>query len=318
MTILVIDADKVRTLLPMSACIDSMASAMIAASSERVTAPPRMITPLQSADDLLLVMPGSSSELSTYGAKIISLHPNNPANGHPAIQGYILLFDRQSGTPVALIDGAEITTLRTAAVSGLATKLLAREQASSCGIFGTGVQAVSHIDAMCAVRPIERINIWARDIDKATEFAKVQSLRTGKEVIAVINPEDAAACDVICTVTGSKNPILKGEWLSEGAHINLVGAHSLTTREADTEAIKKSAVYIDLMESLRNEGGDIMIPIKEGVIDEGHIVGEMGDLLTSKISGRTDDRQITLYNSLGITAQDLFAAEAVYANAKAE
>lgn len=312
MPIRIINAEQVRQLLPMSDCIEAMEAAMLAASTGAVALPPRMFTPLIDDSGFLGLMPGSSSELATYGAKIISLHPINPRRGLPAIQGFVALFDHDSGSPIAIIEGAEVTGIRTAAASGLATRLLAREDAGSCGIFGTGVQAVTHIDAMLAVRPVEKFLVWGRDPVKSAAFADAQSQRTGVSVLPVEDPAEAAACDLVCTVTGSAEPILRGSWTKPGAHINLVGAHTLKTREADSELIAKAALYVDLMESCRNEGGDFMIPLQEGVIGEDAILGEIGQLLQGSIAGRSDDRQTTVYNSLGMTAQDLFAARLVY------
>ena len=318
MSLTIINAEEVRKLLPMSECIDAMEPAMIAATIGTISMPPRLITPLIDESGFLGLMPGSSAELASFGAKVVSLLPNNPAKGIPAIQGFVVLFDHCIGTPVAIIDGAEITAIRTAAASGLATRLLAREDARTCGIFGNGVQAVTHIDAMRAVRPVEEIVIWGRNPDKVKAFSEQQARRTNIDIRATDDPSEAGACDLVCAVTGSPEPILKGDWVQPGAHVNLVGAHTLATREADTELIVKSEVYADLMESIKNEGGDIMSPINEGAIDENHIIGELGQLLLGKIAGRQDDRQITMFESLGINAQDLFAAKHIYDKAKAQ
>lgn len=316
MPLTIINAAGVRELLPMSECIDAMEPAMIAATTGTISMPPRLVAPLIDESGTLVLMPGSSTELAAFGAKVINLIPDNPTRGLPAIQGFIALFDYTSGTPVAIIDGAEVTGIRTAAASGLATRLLAREDARTCGIFGNGVQAVTHIDAMRAVRAVEEIIVWGRNPDKVRAFAREQEERTGIEVRATEDPAEAGACDLVCTTTTSPEPILAGEWVRPGAHVNLVGAHSLTTRECDTDLVVKSSVYVDLMESVRNEGGDIMIPVEEGAIDETHIIGELGELLQGKIPGRQDDRQVTLYQSHGINAQDMYAAKHIHAKAQ--
>jgi ornithine cyclodeaminase len=271
--------------------------------------------PLSEKKGFLAQMPSASAELESYGTKLISIHPSNRDSALPVIQGIVCLFDLNSGKPIAIVDAGEITGIRTAAASGLATLLLARENSTSCGIFGCGIQAVTHIDAMRAVRPIERFLIWGRNLDKLEQFSSEQQARTGIEVVATPDPEEAAQCDILCTVTSSAEPILNGDWVKPGAHINLVGAHSLTTREADTTLISKAAVYVDLMESVRNEGGDIMIPINEGAIDESHIKGEIGQLVLDEITGRVGEDQITLYKSLGVATQDLYAADYVLAKA---
>lgn len=317
MSLTIINAELVRKLLPMNECMEIMAPAMMAASSGAIAVPPRRFVPLMDNSGFLGLMPGSSLELQAYGAKVISLHPDNPGKGLPTIQGFVVLFDHASGAPVALVEGAEITAIRTAAASGLATRLLARDEARSCGIFGAGVQAAVHIDAMCAARPVQEILVWSRNLEKTREFAEQQAQRTGLDVQATDDPARAGGCDLVCTVTGSPVPVLQGEWVKAGAHINLVGSHTLATREADTALVAKAEVYVDLLESAKNEGGDIMIPVQEGAVDEDHIIGEIGQLLRAEIRGRSDARQITLYNSLGMTAQDLYAARYVYDQAQA-
>ncbi len=316
MTLAIINAQQVRELMPMAACIDVMAEAMAAASAGAVAVPPRNFVPLMGEGAFLGMMPGSSLDLGYYGAKVISLQRENPARGLPLVQGFVVLFDNASGAPVALVEGAEVTALRTAAASGLATRLLAREDARSCGIFGNGVQAVSHIDAVCATRPIEEIRVWGRDAGKVRSFAAAQSQRTGLPVHAVDDPAEAGACDVICTVTGTSEPVLLGEWVQPGAHVNLVGCHTLDTREADSDLVAAAAVYVDLRESNANEGGDVMIPLREGRFGEEHILGELGELVAGSVPGRRDAAQVTLYNSLGMTAQDLYAARYIYQQAQ--
>lgn len=317
MTLTVINSDEVKSLLPVHECIDVMEPAMIAASKGTISMPPRLMAPLINDQGLQALMPGSSAELGKFGSKILSVVPANAAKNLPVIQGFVALFDFDSGKPVAIIDGLEITAIRTAAASGLATRLLARADASSCGIFGNGVQAVTHIDAVCAVRQIEKVVIWGRDAGKAAEFAADQAERTGFNIVATNDAAEAGACDVICTVTASEEPVLKGEWVQAGAHINLVGAHSLQSREVDSALVKKSRIYTDLMESLHNEGGDIMIPMGEGVIGEDQIKGELGLLSSGEIEGRTDSKQITVYKSHGVNAQDMYAANYVYQRAQA-
>ncbi len=301
----------------MAQCIDVMAAAMRAASSGAVGIPPRVFHAFGGEGASLGLMPGFAPELKSYGAKVISLHPQNPNASLPAIQGFVALFDYATGKAIAIIEGAEITGLRTAAASGLATDLLAREDARSCGIFGTGLQAQTHIDAMCAVRPIEKVLVWGRDNYRARRFAEAQTQRLDLPVLATSERAEVAECDIICTVTGASEPLLLGRWVRPGAHVNLVGAHKLTTREADTALVVRAQVYVDLLQSVRDEGGDIMIPVAEGAIAEDHIIGEIGQLLAGSIVGRTGADQVTLYNSLGITAQDLYAAHAVYERALA-
>jgi ornithine cyclodeaminase/alanine dehydrogenase-like protein (mu-crystallin family) len=314
----IINRQEVERLLPMAACIDVMADAMRAASSGAVRMPLRLFAPLADDSGSLGVMPGSTLEPPFFGAKVISLRFGNPARGLPAVQGYVSLFDHDTGRPVALVEGASITAIRTAAASGLATRELARKDARSHGIFGTGVQAVTHIDAVSCVREVLEVIVWGRDAGKARRFAEQESKRTKLDVRATDDPVEAAGCDVVSTVTAATEPLLRGEWLRPGTHVNLVGVHTPQAREADTRVILRSRVYVDLMDSAMNEAGDLLIPLAEGAIDERHIRGEIGQVLAGDVPGRTGDADITLYKSLGIVAQDLFAAAHVYARAVAE
>lgn len=313
--LLVINAEEVKALLPMADGILCMERSMIAASNGKVAIPPRLIMPLIDKSGYFGLMPGSCATPDVYGAKVVSLHPGNPSRGLPAIQGFVTLFDHQTGAPIAIIEGAELTAIRTAAASGMATKWLAREGARSHGILGTGVQAGVHIEAVQAVRNIQEIVVWGRSSEKAVALAKAESERTGLNIRATENPEEAAACDIVSTVTSATEPILLGEWIAPGTHLNLVGAHAPTAREVDADTVAGAQIYVDLMESAMNEAGDLLLAIEEGAITEAAIVGEIGKVVSGDLPGRASDDQITIYKSLGVTAQDLFAAHHVLQNA---
>ena len=314
----VIDAAQVHELLPMSACIDAMANAMRAASNGEVAIPARMHAPLVDESAVMLVMPGSSVNPPYYGAKIVGMHPDNPAHGLPQIQGFIVLFEHETGRPAALIDAASVTAIRTAAASALATRELARSDARTLGIFGTGAQVAPHIEAIACVRELDEVRLWGRDVAKAARIAAEQSERFDFDIVVSGDAANAAACDIVATLTGSSEPIVNGAWLSEGTHLNLVGSHTATTREVDTAAVLKSRVFVDLRASAMYEAGDILIPIGEGAITGDHVVGEIGDVVSGRIPGRESRDDITLYKSLGIVAQDLFAAALVVEKAMAD
>jgi ornithine cyclodeaminase/alanine dehydrogenase-like protein (mu-crystallin family) len=315
MDVRLIDAEEVRRVLTMPHCIDVLDTAMRAVSAGDIVAPARLWTTVAGSEhDLFGLMPGSTTLLDVYGAKVISLHPGNGGRGLPAIQGFICLFDRETGTPRALIEGASVTAIRTAAASGLATRELSRRDASSHGILGTGVQAATHIEAVAAVRQIRRVVIWGRDREAAGRLAADAARSSGVEVIAADDPAEAAACDIVSTVTASREPVLHGEWVRPGTHVNLVGAHEPDAREADSDLVASAKIYVDLVESALNEAGDLLIPIDEGRFARDDIVGEIGSLLAGDIPGRAGDADITVYKSLGIVAQDLFAADYVLRN----
>jgi ornithine cyclodeaminase len=308
----VIDAAQVRAHLSMPACIEVMAKAMLGVSDGHFFMPPRMVMPLFDGSAHLGLMPGSLSGPLIYGAKIVSLHPGNALAGRPSIQGLIALFDHNTGQPVAVVDGGEITTLRTGAASGLATQLLARPDAATLGLLGSGAQAGSHLDAICSVRAIDAVRVWSRNWQHACAFAERHRGRFRCDIVPVREQVDAASCDIVCAVTSAAEPVIRGEWIRPGAHVNLVGAHSPNTRESDTALIKSAMLYVDSRVSAMAEAGDILLPIDEGAIDVSHIVGEIGELLAGRVAGRTTTEQITVYKSLGLIAQDLAAAHAVY------
>jgi ornithine cyclodeaminase/alanine dehydrogenase-like protein (mu-crystallin family) len=310
LSIEMLDASRIRAVLPMSACIDAMDVAMRGTSDGSIDVPLRTVVPLGDGADGFLAMPGAAIGAGVYGAKLVSLHRGNPAQGRPAVQGCVVLFDSATGTPVALLDGAEITALRTAAASGLATRELARPDAATLGILGCGVQGAVHLDAIGCVRKIREVRVWGRNPASAREFAErhAAGLR-GATIFAVDSAAEAAACDIVCVVTGAHEPVIRGEWLRPGAHVNLVGAHTPTSREADSGLIAHARVYVDSRISARSEAGDLLIPEREGAIAPDHVVGEIGDVLLGRVAGRRDDREITVYKSLGLVAQDLIAAQ---------
>ena len=311
------DASQVREFLPIGECIEAMAEAMKAVSSGSVTLPPRTYMPAPQQSAFLVVMPGCVLQPNILGLKVLTLYPHNPQSDLPTLQGFVALFDPMTGAPLAMIDGVEVTRIRTAAVSALATRELARQNAKSLGILGCGVQAHEHIDAIAAVRPVNEIRVWGRSYRKAVEFAALHAARTGNRVSAVRDAADAASCDIVCTVTRSREPVIRGAWVQPGAHVNLVGGHSADTREADSALVSKSRVYVDSRVAAAIEAGDLLVPRAAGEIDEGHVVGELGELLLQKIGGRRDQTEITVFKSLGLAAQDLLAAWYVLQRARA-
>jgi ornithine cyclodeaminase len=313
---LIVRASEVRNLLPMRQCIETMDRAMRALSRGDADTPKRLLTRLGGSDDFFILMPGAMRDPPLYGAKLVSLQPGNPSAGLPAVQGFIVLFERSSGTPIAMVDGGEITRIRTAAASALATRELARGDAGTHGILGAGAQAASHLEAIACVRDIRQVRVWARDSARARAFASEQSHASGLRVEAVDRAEEASACDIVSVVTNASEPVLKGAWLSQGSHLNLVGAHEPEHREADSDAVAAARIYVDSRAGALQEAGDLLIPMSEGRISSDDIVGELGELLLGSVPGRASEQQITLYKSLGNIVQDLFAAAQVLAAAE--
>lgn len=304
-------AADIETLLTMRDCVDALEPAMAAASAGEVAVPPRLMMPLIDDSGILALMPGSMGMPRFFGAKVVSFLPANPSRGRPPIQGFVALFDHDSGELAALADGGALTAIRTAAASALATRWLAREEASTCGIFGTGVQARSHVAAMLAVRRFGSVVVWGRSRQRAQALVEELNRSFDLPLVATDDPAEAAACDVLCTVTSSPEPVLRGDWVRPGTHVNLVGAHTAETREADTALISAASVFVDLVESAETEAGDLLIPRAEGAIDHDHTRREIGRVISGELPGRQSSDEITVYKSLGITVQDLAAAACV-------
>ena len=313
MNVPVLDSETVFRALDMPACIDLMAATQAAVSRGDIELPLRSLLRVAQGSGHFGVMPGEIGASEVFGAKLISLFPANPARGIPAVQGYILLFKRTDGTPIALVEAGSVTAIRTAAASAAATRLLAREDASALAVLGCGALAQTHLKAMLAVRPVRDVRVWGRNLEQATEFAERHAHQGGARVRAVADAAQAVAgAHLICTVTGSYTPILEGEWLSPGAHVNLVGAHNPATREADGMVLERGRVYTEITEFALVEAGDLLLAIEEGHFARSDIVGEIGQAIDGKIPGRSSEYEITIYKNLGNTAQDLAAAHYVY------
>ena len=301
-----IDAPTVRRILSMDACIDLMADTQAAISRGEITLPPRSFIPVADGRGTMGLMPGEIP--SGFGAKLISLYPENPRAGLPAIQGCIVLFDRNTGTPAALIDGASVTAIRTAAASGAATRALARDDAAVLAILGYGVQAGTHLEAMRCVRPLREVRVWGPSVEKARNFVRQQATE-GLAMAAVETACEAiAGADIVCSVSSATEPIIEGRRLESGCHLNVVGAHTPTTRETDGETLRRARVFTEITGAAMRESGDLLLAIEEGMTSANDVCGEIGDVFDGRIAGRRNDDEITLYVSLGNTAQDLAAA----------
>jgi ornithine cyclodeaminase/alanine dehydrogenase-like protein (mu-crystallin family) len=309
---------EVRHLLPMTACVDLMHRTMIAVSERRAVLPLRSVMVMPGEIGMLGNMPGYIAEPECFGVKLVSLIPRNKPPHYSSHLGLVLLFEAQHGCPVALVDAAEITAIRTAAASGLATRLLARPEAGDLALLGAGEQARSHLEAMLAVRTLRRIRVWARDTDKAAAFANVEGARHQVTIERSATVREAVAgADIICTVTKAREPILLGEQLTPGVHLNVVGSSIATTAEIDTPAVVKSRYFVDYRDSTVNEGGEYLRALRAGAITPEHILGEIGEVANGTKIGRRSPSDVTLYKSLGIAPQDLASAHYVLEKARA-
>lgn len=309
MNVRILNQRDVEHLLTMPECVDLMTEALRALSRGDAIVPLRSMVWLPDRKGLLGLMPGYLGEPHSFGLKVVSVFPHNHEAGLPSHQGVVMLFDVERGNPLGIFDGDAITAIRTAAASGAATRVLARKDAGDLAILGSGVQARTHLDAMRAVATLRRVRVWSRNAAHASAFADREGKRTGLRIEPMPSGEAAVrGADLICTTTAAKDPILLGDWVSPGAHINAVGACFKTHRELDTAAVKRARLYTDCRESVLNEAGEFLIPKSEGAFDDSHLLGELGEVLLGKVRGRQSEADITLYESLGVAVEDLASA----------
>jgi len=315
--ILVIGHDDVERLLPMDRCIEVMANTLASLSRGQAVNPLRAVVRLPNPPNMLGLMPAALSEPKIFGAKVISVFPGNRAAGLESHQGFVALFESDEGRPVALVDASAITGIRTAAVSAVATRALANPDAGDLTLLGSGTQARTHFEAMLAVRPIRRVRVWSPNPERLARFAVDEAERHGIEVVAMGSARLAVdGAEIVCTVTAAREPILEGSWLSAGSHLNAVGSSTPTTRELDAEAIGRARFFVDRRESTLAESGDFLAAVREGVVDESHIAGEIGEVLNGTVDGRRSADEVTLFKSLGLAVEDLAAAHEVLLRAR--
>ncbi len=313
MNVRIIRKSEVRSLLKMSECIELMSETLKTLAQGHAVQPMRSVLRLPEKIGVLGMMPAFLGRPQTMGVKVISVFPGNVGTEYASHQGAVLLFETEHGQLLAVIDAGEITAVRTAAVSGVATRLLARSEASNLALLGSGTQACTHLQAMRLVREIKRIRVWSLPLEHAREFAKRESERQDVKIEPMETAQAAVeGADIICTVTSAKEPILLGPWISPGAHINAVGASNPLARELDTDTVVKSRMFADRRESVLNEAGDFLFPKKEGAVDDSHILGEIGEILVGRIQGRRSGQEITLFEALGLAVEDVASAHHVY------
>jgi ornithine cyclodeaminase len=311
--LLILNEHEVHELLTMRECISVMEEALTNLARGEGHNPLRSIVRAPGASGFLGLMPayGTAGAKPYYSLKEICLFPGNPARGLDTHLGAVLLHSGETGELLAAANASAITAIRTAAVSAVATKLLARENASTLAILGAGVQAKSHLDAIPLVRDIGSIRISSRSKEKAEELAATES--RAKVVDSVEEALDGA--DIVVTATSSKEPILRREWLADGVHINAVGSSVASSRELDGATMAAASLFVDRRESTVNESGDYLMALREGAIREGHVRAEIGEILLGKAPGRTSEDEITLFKSLGIAVEDLASVAFLYEKA---
>lgn len=317
MRVLVLNHTEVEQLLPMPECIAAMEAAFTSFARGESQQPLRTIFRPSKVNGVMAMMPAfRAGESPLFGLKAICVFPGNAALGKDAHQGGVMLFNGTTGELMALVNASAITAIRTAAVSALATRLLAREDASDLAIIGAGVQARPHLIAISGIRNLKRIRIAAQHFDSAEKLAVEMQPQFSFPIEPVETAEAAARnAEIIVTATTSRQPVVKREWISDGAHINAIGTFSPKAREIDTATMVDATLFVDARESALNEAGDYLLAAKEGAIGPAHIRAELGEVLIGVQPGRTSPDQITLFKSLGLAIEDLAAAAHAYQKA---
>lgn len=306
---IVLSQADIGALLPMEEVIAVVARAMETVSRGGATLPLRSIMEV-GGDNRMGMMPGSMTNPACYGIKLVSLFPGNPATGRSSHQGALVLFEPEHGEAVAMMNAGLLTALRTAAASAVATRALARDDAHVLAIVGTGEQAEHHIEAMLAVRPIKTVRVAGRRAEAAEALAaraRAQhadvTFHAGTDINAAVS-----GADIVCTVTAAETPIVLGEWIGTGTHLNVVGASVPSKREIDEELVARAALFVDYRPSTFAQAGEIIAALDSGRITRAHVRAEIGEVLAGERPGRSTADEITLYRSLGIAAQDLACA----------
>ena len=309
---------NVRELLTMRDLVPLMERTLATFSSGGAVQPVRTVVPVREHQGFIGVMPAYVTPQQALGLKAVLFYPQNSARGLPTHLATILLVEPETGALLSVLDGRLVTEMRTGAVSADATTRLARTDVRVLAILGSGVQARSHFEALREVRTPKEIRVWSRTRAHAEQFSKDMGEKFGAGVKVMASPAEAVRdADVICTVTGSETPVLEGEWLAPGAHINAVGAPRPEWRELDTEAVVRSRLFVDSRAAAVIEAGDIVGPIREGAMTEGHIQAEIGQVFSGTHPGRAGPREITLFKSLGLAVEDVAAARFIYERAVA-
>lgn len=323
---LAISIQHITQLLDWPEVIETIAQAFAALSIGKATIPLRNGLPVSEHDGLLLTMPGyiaSAGEARAnagLAVKMVSVFNQNPARGLPLIHGLVVLFEADTGVPLALFDGGTLTAIRTGAASGVATKLLARTDAKSVALFGAGVQAETQLQAVCAVCEIEQIRVCSRSRAKAEIFCQKMQAKLQIPVSLAVNPQEAVAnADIVITATTSTTPVFADSDIRDGTHINGVGSYTPTMREIPGDTISRAVVVVDTREGALAEAGDLLIPISEGKFDTSRIYAEIGEICAGTKPGREKlgDAVITVFKSVGNAVQDVALARYLYTKAQA-
>jgi len=302
-------------------CVDVLSDTMQSVSQRDVIMPLRQFIQIPDTPGKFTMMPGYLGKPKCFGVKLVSKYPPGESSPHGSHVGAVMVFDADTGVPYAMLDGGELTAIRTSAASALATRELSRTDSKILTVMGCGDEARHHIQAILSVRPLQKIVVWGRSPARAQAFVNdcLERKLIPENVDIKVEadaPTAVSQADIVCTVTASDQPILKGEWLRAGTHVNLVGAAIRSSSEADTEVVRRVKFYIDYRESAMAQAGELLNALESGVVDESHIIGEIGQVVSGECDARANEDEITLYKSLGVSAQDLAAGKRAFENAQ--
>ncbi len=321
MSALILDEAQVTEHLPMAECIEAMAAVLAARARGEASMPLRQVVRGPGAAGLLGLMPGyRGGEERVYSLKAVCVFPGNPRLGLDAHQGIVALFDGETGRPTAILNGSAVTAIRTAAATALATRVLARADARSLAMIGSGVQARAHLESLLLVREFERVAIFSPTAANAERLAAESRERfAGGPAFAVAHSarEALEGADVVVLATNSATPVIERSWVADGAHVNAIGSSVVSAHELDVATLAASELFVDSRESVENEAGEYRLALSEGAIGPDHIVAELGEVLIGERPGRSADTALTVFRSLGIAVEDLAAAELAVARARA-
>ena len=313
----ILGEDDVRTVLTMPDLIAAMESALVAFSGGRTNQPLRTVLEVGPQKSFFGVMPAYLPDAPALGTKLVTVYESNPSAGLPSHLASIVLLDPETGALMALLDGRFITEARTAAVSAVATRLLARPDACALAIVGSGVQARSHLEALGCVRALREVRIWSRSAERRERFVNEMRDRTDGSLVAATSAEAAVSgADLIVVATSSRSPVVRSEWVGDGAHVCAVGACRPDQRELEGALVARARLFVDSREGAAAESGDIVLGIGEGLFDAAHIAGELGEVAAGRLEGRQRGDQVTVFKSLGMAVEDVAAAHLAYERAK--
>jgi ornithine cyclodeaminase/alanine dehydrogenase-like protein (mu-crystallin family) len=315
-TIRFLSAEDVRKSLNMDQAIEAVREAFMQLSAGTAAVPPREHIDIAQQNATALFMPVYLPGIQKIGIKVVSVFGNNPTRGLPLIHALVAVFDGNTGRPLAVMDGEYLTALRTGAASGLATDLLARRQADTVAVFGAGRQGRTQLEGVAAVRVIKQAYVIDPDASRAAAFTVEMSDRMGFGIDVAESTDVLSEADIICTATTSGRPVFSDIELKAGVHINGVGSFKPSSREIPPETVMRATVVVDSISSCLAEAGDLMIPISEGLITQGHIYAELGEIAAGKKAGRSSDEEITFFKSVGNAVQDLAVAARVLETAQ--